>query len=67
MGTKEKKRKSLYEIFFKRFLDFTLSLIGIIVLSPVFLIVWICSKISIGGKAIFAQYSRCQADENQGV
>lgn len=50
------KRKSLYEMFFKRFFDFTLSLLGIIILSPVFLIVWICSKISIGGKAIFAQY-----------
>ena len=53
---KNKKRKSLYTCFFKRFFDFTLSLLGIIILSPVFLIVWICSKISIGGKAIFAQY-----------
>ncbi len=52
----KKKRKTLYELFFKRFLDFTISLVAIIILSPVFLIVWICSKISIGGKAIFAQY-----------
>lgn len=52
----KKKRKTLYELFFKRFFDFILSLIGIIVLSPVFLIVWICSKISIGGKAMFVQY-----------
>ena len=52
----KKKRRTLYELFFKRFFDFTLSLLGIIILSPVFLIVWICSKISIGGKAIFAQY-----------
>lgn len=52
----KKKRRTLYELFFKRFFDFTISLIAIIVLSPVFLIVWICSKISIGGKAIFAQY-----------
>ena len=52
----KKKRRSLYELFFKRFLDFTIALIAIILLSPVFLIVWICSKISIGGKAIFAQY-----------
>ncbi|MBR6778570.1 MAG: sugar transferase [Clostridia bacterium] len=53
---KNKKRKSLYICFFKRFFDFTLSLLGIIILSPVFLIVWICSKVSIGGKAIFTQY-----------
>ena len=52
----KKKRKTLYELFFKRFFDFTISLVAIILLSPVFLIVWICSKISIGGKAIFAQY-----------
>ncbi len=53
---KQKKRRTIYEVVFKRFFDFTLSLLGIIILSPVFLIVWICSKISIGGKAIFAQY-----------
>ena len=52
----KKKRKGPYELFFKRFFDFILSLLAIIILSPVFLIVWICSKISIGGKAIFAQY-----------
>ena len=53
---KKRKKKGLYQLFFKRFFDFTLALVGIIFLSPVFLIVWICSKISIGGKAIFAQY-----------
>ena len=53
---RKKSRRGIYEICFKRFFDFILSLIGIIVLSPVFLIVWICSKISIGGKAIFVQY-----------
>ena len=52
----QKKRRSFYQAFFKRFIDFTIALIGIIVLSPVYLIVWICSKISIGGKAVFAQY-----------
>lgn len=56
MKEKKKKRKTLYELFFKRFFDIVISLIAIIVLSPVFLIVWICSKIFIGGKAIFAQY-----------
>lgn len=53
---KEKKKFSFYSSFFKRFLDIFLSLLAIIILSPVFLIVWICSKISIGGKAIFTQY-----------
>lgn len=52
----KKKRRTLYEICFKRVLDFVTALLGIIILSPVFLIVWVCSKISIGGKAIFAQY-----------
>ena len=56
MEKETKKRRTLYELFFKRFFDFTLSLLAIIVLSPVFLIVWVCSKISIGGKAVFAQY-----------
>ncbi len=52
----KKKRKSIYECFFKRFFDIICSLLALIILSPVFLIVWICSKISIGGKAIFSQY-----------
>lgn len=56
MEKQKKKRKGLYQLFFKRFFDFTLSLIGILVLLPVFLIIWICSKISIGGKAMFVQY-----------
>lgn len=50
------RKKTIYEKVFKRFFDFVLSLLAIIVLSPVFLIVFICSKISIGGKAIYAQY-----------
>ena len=59
----KKKKRTLYELFFKRFFDFTLSLLAIIVLSPVFLIVWICSKFSIGGKAIglvkMVKFSNC--------
>ncbi|MBQ9793223.1 MAG: sugar transferase [Clostridia bacterium] len=56
MKKEKKKRRTLYQLIFKRFFDFVLSLLAIVILSPVFLIVWICSKISIGGKAIFAQY-----------
>ena len=52
----KKKRRTLYELFFKRFFDILLSLLALIVLFPVFLIVWIASKISIGGKAMFCQY-----------
>lgn len=51
-----KRKRTFYEVVFKRFFDFLLSLLAIIILSPVFLIVFIASKISIGGKAIFCQY-----------
>ena len=57
MNNEQKKRKkTLYELFFKRFFDVMVSLLGIIILSPLYIIVWILSKIFIGGKAIFAQY-----------
>lgn len=51
-----KRRKTFYERFFKRFFDFTLSFTALIILSPVYLSLYIASKISLGGKAIFAQY-----------
>ncbi|MGN0960973.1 MAG: sugar transferase, partial [Christensenellales bacterium] len=50
------KKKGLYELFFKRFFDFILSLVAIIVLSPIFLIVYILSLIFLGGNPIFKQY-----------
>lgn len=53
---KNKKRRTLYECFFKRFFDITLSLLALIVLSPIFLFVFIASKVSIGGKVLFSQY-----------
>ena len=53
---KNKKRKTFYTVFLKRFLDVICATLAIIVLSPVFLVVWIISKFSIGGKAIFCQY-----------
>lgn len=56
MEKQKKKRRTLYELFFKRFFDILISLLAIIILAPVFLIVFIASKISIGGKAIFCQY-----------
>lgn len=51
-----KKRKGLYELFFKRFLDFFLSLLAIVVLSPIFLIVYLLSLVFLGGNPIFKQY-----------
>lgn len=52
----KKKRRTLYELFFKRFFDFLFALILIILLSPIMLIVVIASKLSIKGKSVFAQY-----------
>lgn len=51
-----KRRKGLYELFFKRFFDFFLSLLAIIILSPIFLIVYILSLLFLGGNPIFKQY-----------
>lgn len=39
----------------KRFFDFILSLIGVIILSPVFLIIYICIKMDSKGPALFKQ------------
>lgn len=55
--TKEKKiKKGPYQFFFKRFFDFILSLVAIIVLSPIMLIVYILSFIILRGNPIFKQY-----------
>lgn len=46
----------MYKHFFKRFLDFTLSLIGLLVISPILLLVWVLLKIANGGAgAVFVQ------------
>lgn len=45
----------MYRHFFKRFFDFILSLIAIIVLSPVFIIVAILVKTKLGSPVIFTQ------------
>ena len=45
----------MYRLFFKRFLDFTLSLIAIILLSPIYLIVAIFVRVKLGSPVIFAQ------------
>lgn len=45
----------MYRLFFKRFLDFTLSLIAIILLSPIYLIVAILVRTKLGSPVIFCQ------------
>jgi len=45
----------MYKHFFKRIIDFTLSFIGFIIISPVFIIVWIWLSIANNGKPFFFQ------------
>lgn len=53
---KAKQKKTIYEMFFKRFFDIVLSFFALIILSPLFLILFICSWIALRGRAVFAQY-----------
>src|SRR5690554_125088 len=50
-----KRKRTVYEVIFKRPLDFFLSLIAIILLSPVMLIVAILVRIKLGGPVLFKQ------------
>lgn len=45
----------MYRLFFKRFLDIALSLIAIILLSPIYLIVAILVRVKLGSPVIFKQ------------
>lgn len=45
----------MYRVFFKRFLDFILSLLAIIILLPVLLIVTVLVRIKLGSPVIFIQ------------
>jgi len=45
----------MYRLFLKRFFDFVLSLLAIVVLSPVMLIIAILVKIKIGSPVLFVQ------------
>ncbi len=56
MNENIKVRKTLYTCFFKRFLDFTLSLTAIIILLPIMLIVYLMSLLFLRGNPIFKQY-----------
>ena len=48
-------KKTFYERFFKRPLDIVFSLLGLIVLSPVFLIIAVLVRIKLGSPVIFKQ------------
>lgn len=49
------KPKGLYELFFKRILDFVFSLLMLIILSPIILILAILVRINLGSPIIFVQ------------
>lgn len=49
------RKKGIYERFFKRPMDFILSLLAIVVLSPVLLIVAILVRVKLGSPIIFKQ------------
>lgn len=50
-----KRKRTLYEMIFKRLFDFLLSLIGIIVLSPLLLVLAILVRTKLGSPIIFKQ------------
>ena len=54
----------MYAKFFKRVFDFTLSLIALIILSPVLLILAIVGAIAMGGNPFFAQPRPGKKDKN---
>ncbi len=55
---------ALYRQFFKRFYDFVLSFVAIIVLSPLLLILTIVGAIAMGGNPFFVQSRPGKKDKN---
>ena len=53
----------MYRNYFKRFLDFVLSLAGLIVISPIFIVVWIWLTIANEGAGAFFFQERPGRDE----
>lgn len=53
----------MYKHFFKRIIDFTLSLLGFIIISPVFLFIWIWLSIANRGASAFFFQDRPGKDE----
>ena len=48
----------MYKLFFKRFLDISLSLIGLIIISPLFLLMWLWLSIANKGAGAFFYQER---------
>ena len=55
MQIKRRKQNVIYRKYIKRFLDFILALVAIVVLSPILIIVGILIKIKLGSPVIFKQ------------
>ena len=53
----------MYKNFFKRVFDFTLSLIGLIIISPVFLLLWLLLAVPNKGAGAFFTQERPGKDE----
>lgn len=53
----------MYRHFFKRILDFLLSLLGFVIISPIFLLLWICLSIANKGAGAFFFQERPGKDE----
>lgn len=53
----------MYKSFFKHLIDFCLSLVGFIFISPIFLFLWICLSITNKGSGAFFLQSRPGKDE----
>lgn len=51
----QKREEEMYRKFVKRLFDLLLSLTGIIVLSPVLLVLWILVRVKLGSPALFTQ------------
>ena len=52
---KVKEDGKMYRKYIKRLLDFFISLIGIIVLSPILAILWVLVRVKLGSPALFTQ------------
>lgn len=46
----------MYQKFFKRFIDFVISLVAIIVLSPIFILLIMIGAVAMGGTPFFTQF-----------
>ncbi|MEN6412831.1 MAG: sugar transferase, partial [Veillonellales bacterium] len=57
------KKLFMYIHFFKRLLDFMIALVGLIILSPLFLILWIVLSIANKGAGVFFLQERPGKDE----